>query len=298
MRGVLAVPAGGVRCGVHLAFAAMLVAAAVAGYPVHALILAASLVAHELAHLVAARLAGVAVEEVVLTPLGGVARLDPALALDPQAEVAIALAGPLQSLALAGVAHLLTGGLWDRDLVRFFYEVNTNLAYFNLLPALPLDGGRALRGLLAQRWGYRQVTRWMALAGRVTGAALTAWSAWAWSRGIHALTPLVAGPYLFWLAGQVPEDALYRSMQALLAKRGALARQRVVPARTLVAPADARLAEVLPHLAQRRYHLVLVLDPGLQPLGVLAEADLAAAFTALGPEVTLGQVLAWCRRPP
>lgn len=282
----------GTRLGVHGALLVLLALGAALGQTVHVLILMGSLAAHELAHLAAARLAGVDVQEIQLTPFGGVARLDPALEADPQAEVAVALAGPFQSsfLAMLGLA-LAPGAWWDRDLLRFFVSANAGLALFNLLPALPLDGGRALRGLLAQRLGYGRVTRWMAWSGRVTGAGMALFGLGALAAGHAYWTPLVGGPYLFWLAGREPATALYRSFGQLLRKRSAVRERRVMPATSLVALAGARLEEVLPHLAARRYHLVLVVDDDLRPLGTLDEERLVRAFSAHGPAVTLGEVL-------
>jgi Zn-dependent protease len=157
------------RVEVHWLFLLVLLVATLAGFQLEALILLGSLIAHEIAHLLVAWVLGLGVEELILTPFGGMARLDTSLETDPQAETSVALAGPFQSFFLAGLAVFLMGAdLFDRQHVRFFYEVNANLAFFNLIPALPMDGGRALRGLLAQRWGYRRVTRWMLRVGRVS----------------------------------------------------------------------------------------------------------------------------------
>lgn len=292
MPGVLAGYWCGARYAVHWAFLVLLGAAALGGYAVHALILFGSLAAHELAHLLVAHLLGVEVEEVLLTPLGGVARLDPALEYEPQAEFAVALAGPFQSFFLAGLAYTLAAGsIWDRELLQFCFDINASLAFFNLLPALPLDGGRALRGILAHRLGHAAVSRWLGWSGRLVGLGLTALALAALGAGRIYPTALVAGPYLFWLAGQAEAGTLYRSMRALLRKRAEIPRRRVVPARALVAVADARLREVLPQLAARQFHLVLVVDARLRPLGALTEAQLSEAFERLGPEVPLAELL-------
>lgn len=292
MTGVLAARWGHVRYGIHWAFLALLAVAGAAGFGVQALILLGSLAAHELAHLAVARLLDVGVEEVLLTPLGGVARLDPVLEAEPQTEFAVALAGPFQSFFLAGLAYALSGGqIWDRHLLQFCFETNASLAFFNLLPALPLDGGRALRGLLAHRYGHAAVTRWMFWSGRVAGLALTLFAAAMLAARQLYPAAVVGGPYLFWLAGQAEEGALYRSMRSLLRKRRQVPQQRVVPARALVAVADARLREVLPQMAARQFHLVVVVDHRLRTLGALTEAELAGAFERLGPEVPLAELL-------
>lgn len=291
----MAIPAGrwaGTRVGVHGFFLALLVAAAGLGWGAQALLVLGSLLAHELAHLLVARLLEVEVEEILLTPVGGVARMDPLLADQPHLEVAVALAGPFQSGLLAGLAYLLGGSsFWDRELVRFFFEVNASLAGFNLLPALPLDGGRALRGLLAHRYGTGPVSRWMAWSGRITGGALTAWGLVALAAGQPYPAAVLGGPYLFWLAGQEEQQVLLRATAGLLRKRREAWQRRVLQARTLVVGAEVPLREVLPHLARRSYHLILVVDRHLVPLGTLSEPRLLAALEEFGPEVPLGDLL-------
>lgn len=289
---MLAARWAGVRVGIHGLFLLLLAGAAAMGYTVQVLILLGSLAAHELAHLFAAHLSGIAIAEVMLTPFGGVARLDAALEHDPQAEVSVALAGPFQSCFLAVLAWFLSAGaLWDRELLAFFFETNATLAFFNLLPALPLDGGRALRGMLAQRFGYQAVTRWMALCGRLVGVAITAGGLTALLAQRPYWTALAGGPFLVWAAGREEAATLYRSFGQLLRKRQALRHSQILRAETLVALAGLRLREVLPHLAARRYHLVLVVDEQMQPLATLGEDRLAGAFEQYGPEITLAELL-------
>lgn len=281
------------RLGVDWLFALLLALAAGAGHATEALILLGSLAAHEIAHLAVAWVLGLQVEELVLTPLGGLARMDSALEADPQAETSVALAGPFQSFFLAGLALMLMGdSFFDQKLVRFCFEANASLAFFNLIPALPLDGGRALRGLLAQRWGYRRVTGWMAKLGRFLGIAMagTALVILVKTGRVYP-TPLVGGVFLALDAGREVEAAVYRSYRQFLHKRDRLAERRVIGATQLVAVAGTRLRELLEHMAARQYHLILVVDEELHPLGTLHEAELMDAFATLGPEATIEQIL-------
>lgn len=281
------------RVEVHWLFLLVLLLATLAGFQLEALILLGSLIAHEIAHLLVAWVLGLGVEELILTPFGGMARLDTSLETDPQAETSVALAGPFQSFFLAGLAVFLMGAeLFDQEQVRFFYEVNANLAFFNLIPALPMDGGRALRGLLAQRWGYRRVTRWMLRVGRLCGAAMAGASVIALVQAQSLfITPLVGGLFLLLGAGQEGDEAVYRSFRQFLLKRERLARRRVMKADQLVVVQGTRIAQVLEHLASRSYHLVLVVDDSLRPVGLLHESELMDAFEELGPQVTVDEVL-------
>jgi Zn-dependent protease len=112
----------------------------------------ASLYAHELAHALVARAYGIPVRTISLFLLGGMAHITRE-SPTPRAEFLIAVAGPGSSMAIGGVAALLSWGLWQVSppigvMGLWLATMNIPLAIFNLVPAFPLDGGRVLRGLL------------------------------------------------------------------------------------------------------------------------------------------------------
>ncbi|HLV12251.1 MAG TPA: site-2 protease family protein [Trueperaceae bacterium] len=119
---------------------------------VAALGLFASVVVHELGHAVVARLYGVPTLEIRLWFLGGVAQFKD-IPRRRGAEALVALAGPATSLALAAALGLLLPvaplGATATTVLAYLAATNVGLALFNLLPAIPLDGGRVLRSVLA-----------------------------------------------------------------------------------------------------------------------------------------------------
>ena len=146
-----------------------------------------TVVIHEFGHALMARRFGVQTRDVTLLPIGGVARLE-RIPERPLEELAVALAGPAVNVAFALVVGAIltaqgTGlGLPVADasvdasvegavvpdapfLLRMFW-VNVSLAVFNLLPAFPMDGGRALRALLATRGDHVQATKTAAGIGQ------------------------------------------------------------------------------------------------------------------------------------
>lgn len=137
-----------------------------------------SVFGHELAHALMARAEGIEIEEIVLHPFGGLARLksDPQ---NPRAEFRIAFAGPAASfvfaiLAFAG-AKVAALGNYEATVVVFFLIAAGNLllALFNLFPGYPLDGGRVLRALLWRRSGnIVDATRKAGICGVLIGGVL------------------------------------------------------------------------------------------------------------------------------
>lgn len=155
-------------------------AGAAVGAVIWLVLLFGSVVFHELSHSLVARKRGIAVRDIVLLPIGGVSEI-PDLARTPEDEFAIAIAGPLASLVLAaalGIVAVLAGrSLWPPSLstggllVELAW-VNVVLAAFNLLPALPMDGGRVLRAVLTRTQGEPRATTIAVRIGKVFAFAM------------------------------------------------------------------------------------------------------------------------------
>lgn len=142
---------------------------------VAALGLFGSVLVHEIGHALTARAYGVQTKEITLWLLGGVAQLSD-MPRQRGAEAVVAIAGPITSGLLAlfffGLRFLVAGNAPASFVVNYLSVTNVALAIFNLLPALPLDGGRVLRSLLALRLEYLQATRIAANISRVLAVLL------------------------------------------------------------------------------------------------------------------------------
>jgi Zn-dependent protease/CBS domain-containing protein len=153
-------------------------------------------IVHELAHAIVAKRSGIIVRSIVLLPIGGVTLMeDPNAAKpDPARDIRIAVAGPLINLIIAAAAGviILTFApqvkLWAQpyvhatNLPRSLFWSNLFLGAFNLLPAYPMDGGRILRALLAERMDFVRATRRAVTIGQVFAMLLMmvglVWNVW------------------------------------------------------------------------------------------------------------------------
>jgi Zn-dependent protease len=139
-----------------------------------------SVFGHELSHALMGRTEGIEIDEIVLHPFGGLARLR-TQPESPRAEFRIAVAGPAASFIFALIAF---GGMWIAASLRvnfalalFFFvgAGNLLLAVFNLFPGYPLDGGRVLRAIIWKRSGsIRDATRIAGFCGQLMALVLIA----------------------------------------------------------------------------------------------------------------------------
>lgn len=239
---------------------------------VFALLLYASVLVHELAHAVVARLYGLPVRRIVLYVLGGVSEIERE-APSPGREFMIAFAGPALSLVLAAGAFALslvaTPFTVTGELLFQLWIANFLVGVFNLLPGLPLDGGRLLRAAV---W-------------KLTGRPFTGSVAGAWGGRVLALL-VVAAPFAFaWSAGQAPGPwpvvwglvlGGFLWMGATESLRAARMRSRVpgLRARELARPAvavtaDTSLAEAERRAAQAGATAIVVVDAVGTPVSIV-----------------------------
>jgi Zn-dependent protease/predicted transcriptional regulator len=164
---------------------------------VFVLVIFACIVLHELGHALTARKFGVQTRDIILLPIGGVARLE-RMPEKPREELWVAIAGPLVNVVIAAVlfAILVATGFHPHwrdfrwaggNFLEKLMVVNLWLVGFNILPAFPMDGGRVLRALLATRMEYTRATQMAAHVGQ--GMAL-----------IFGFIGLFSDPFLLFIA--------------------------------------------------------------------------------------------------
>jgi Zn-dependent protease len=234
------------------------------------------ILAHELGHTVVSMALGHPVRRVVLFALGGVSEIDgePERARD---ELLIAGVGPLVSLVIAGGAWLgydaSPAGALHTALLGLLCWSNLLLAVFNLLPGLPLDGGRLLRavvcafgarfvtGTRVAAWSGRVVAVAVAVSGLVADRSSTGFAAGLFSVGL--------GAYLWLAASQSLKLA------AVMSRLPNVAVAELVRPGMFV-PADLPVSEALRRAWDSQARGLVLLDPRQQPTAIVDEARIGS----------------------
>ena len=182
--------------------------------------IAASIILHELGHTVVARAFGLQIKSITLFVFGGVAEME-GEPKAPRAELFMALAGPLVSVALGFgfslLANLLEGSAPTEyhAVLHYLGTLNFTLAAFNMAPAFPLDGGRVLRALIWLVTGnHLKATRIAARSGEVIAVLLMGLGAFsALTTGlVHGLWWIVLGWFILSMASAHRKDAEARQL--------------------------------------------------------------------------------------
>src|SRR5215831_15137584 len=245
---------------------------------------------HEFGHIFTARRFGVRTPDVILLPIGGVARLE-RIPEKPSEEFHIAIAGPAVNVVIAllliavGGAKLTAGHLSSTleaanvSMVDRLAAVNLFLALFNLIPAFPMDGGRVLRALLATRFGYVRATEVAAMIGQ--GVAF-----------VLGFLGLFGNPLLIFIAIFV---YLAASSEAHLVATRAMSRGVPVTSAMLTQfvtlTPDEHVDAAVQTLLRTRQGEFPVVDGNGRPMGVLGRNDLIRALKERGPGASVADAM-------
>jgi Zn-dependent protease len=275
---------------------------------VFAVLLYGSVLLHELAHCVVAKHYGLPVRRITLYMLGGVSEIE----REPETagrEFNVALAGPLLSLGLAVIGYAVSAVLFVEGsinplqmathppeglipvLIWQLWSSNLIVGIFNLLPGLPLDGGRLLRA------GVWKVTR-----DAIRGTVAAAWV------GRSVAVAIVVIPLLIYMmAGQEPWDPFNMLWSILLASfiwigasqslkvarvrtRLPQLRARLLARRAFPVTAEVPLSEALRRAADAGAGAMVVVDHEGRPVGIVNEAAINATPEQRRPWVNIGSV--------
>lgn len=258
---------------------------------------------HEYGHALTARRYGVATHDIILTPIGGIARLEK-MPEKPVQEFVVAIAGPLVNVAIALLLFVVSMLVFDGERWEFFkwflqqqfsfasadetgqvmeetglqpsgllfylpvlVATNIGLVIFNLIPAFPMDGGRIFRSLLAMKWGRVRATRWAAWLGQAIAVLFIGYGLWS-----NAFTLALVGFFVFTTA---------RSENSMVQLDDFLRQYR---AKDLIRPQFTRLrlndwmqsaAELLQQGLERHF---LVFDMSDHLVGMLDETSIVSAI--------------------
>jgi stage IV sporulation protein FB len=245
---------------------------------------------HEFGHILMARRFGIRTPDVILLPIGGLARLE-RMPEQPRQELLIALAGPVVTLviALGFYFYLLIQGtvpdvfsleFSDESAAGLLMHINFMLLFFNLLPAFPMDGGRVLRSLLAMKWGFPRATR----------TAVTVGQSMAFAGGMYGLVSnqfilvLIA---LFVFLGAGAELAAVETRTAGAGLR--VADMMMTRFRTITL--HARLEEAAQMLLEGDQKEFPVVDNLGRIEGLLSRENLIRGLSARGPQGTVQEAM-------
>ncbi len=249
-----------------------------------------SVLVHELAHCVVAIRFGLSVKRVLLYPLGGYSEIEQEPSA-PGREALISGAGPVTSLAIAaigyGLAAVTPPGL-PRLLIEQLVWANLIVGIFNLLPGLPLDGGRIFRAIVWKLTGKPvAATIAAAWAGRVLALALVAFALFGGLRSGGSILNAY-GLWLIVIAGFVWLQSSQAMKAARIRERLPMVSARAMARHAIPVAANLPLAEAVRRAQVTGARALVIVDYQNTPTAIVSESAVLATPEERRPWIEAG----------
>ncbi len=244
-----------------------------------------AVVAHECGHVFAAGYMKEQLAELDVYPFGAAIRMARPLT-DRPTEFFIALAGPAASLLAATVTAGIMHFIPQVEFLNAFVAYSLFLCGINLIPALPLDGGRMLKATLGLVFSEKTAMRAACVLGMLCALLLGAAGLVGWPDVNVSLIVMA----LFLMIGALSaRRELSPPVAAMVLRGGALAQRGSMRLSAVAAVSDMPVRAAISRL--RGASLLAVVDRSFRFMGTLTEGDLLQGMIDRGPDVTLGELL-------
>lgn len=249
-----------------------------------------ALLLHEAGHLYAAYKLKLPVSEVELTPFGGAMQIALSDGISGKRGFALAGAGILMNLICA-VCAALSLCLSPSVFLKWFLLSNLSMLLFNLIPVLPLDGGRMFLSFLSPRMGKPRAMKLLLMLGRLLSVGMMLYSLYGALRGCYYPSWMLLGCYMLYAAALEEKHNTARYLSALFSRRFKIENDASVPVQQLCVRADMKLFTLLPQLQPNAYHILSVVDDSAcHILGTICEDRLFRAVMDT-PSATVGNIM-------
>lgn len=273
---------GNVTFSLHPLFILLLAAAALMGYIFELLTLFTIVLIHELGHVACAKAFGWKIKEVKLFPFGGVAETEEETFFPAWQEWLVAVAGPVQNGIMIGLALLAEYLGWTNIVwTQWFVQANTFIALFNLLPILPLDGGRMLQAMCSLWMGYYYHLLLGARIGILFSLVLVGWSIYPFiTNGKLNLNLLLLSLFMLWVNRLEHKHIPYRFVRFLMHRPDKLRHweQKAVSGRPIVTHKNNPLSSIMKRFRKDDYHIIYVIGDDGRIHRILPEQQLIEAY--------------------
>lgn len=284
----------GLSIKVHPTFLLVLLAYGALGLITQALLIFTLVIGHELAHLLTAKAYGFRVIGLEIFPFGGAAYCDDLFEGRKMEESIMALAGPVFNLVLLFAAQALRWqGYWTGSSGEDFVRINFWLAAFNLVPVLPLDGGRIARALLSDTFGFVRTTKALARSGQAFGILLAILGLTLAGKGnsMEGMITLLLLAGFFWISGHKEiSSARITFLRQLTRKKEELLNKGLMKSKVLTVYRETPLVRIVEELTPDRYALIHLPGKEFQVERTLTETQVVEGMLQYGIHYPVGNL--------
>lgn len=274
----------GVQLSMHPVFVLLMMLSVATGQFIELITLFVIVFIHELGHASAAALLGIRVRSIQMLPFGGVAVIEDRGDLTAGKEILISLAGPLQNVIMMAIAAgMLSLQWWDGEFLIYFIEANAIIALFNLLPVLPLDGGKIAQALVSLFLPYYRtlvLTYRLSIVASIVMIIISLSPFFMKESGKIELNILLMGCFLLYSGIEDYRNIPYRFVRFLVNRDKLFAYHLSAAslAQPIISIPTKPLDAILRLFKREKYHMIYVMNAGGKIIGVLPEQHIIESY--------------------
>lgn len=266
-------------------FIAIFIICIVSGYFIEAALLFLFVMLHEFCHVIVAIIFGLKIGDIELFPFGGVAKIDNLDMVEPFKEILISVAGPLFNVMVAALVFFLNNKGIHVPNYKFIMDTNIGLGIFNMLPGLPLDGGRILRVFIEYFIGYRKATKAAVFTGKVIAVLMFIIGIFAVLNRAMNISLFILPLFIFISATKEEDNIMYTIIKDIMIKNKNIKSNLIMEVSQICTYEEAFVRDVLKHFDVNKYHIVIVLDKSMKVKAMLSESEIFEALTKYGSDI-------------
>lgn len=241
------------------------------------LIIFLSVLIHEFGHGIAAKKLGIKIFEIQFYPFGAIAIMENITKYGGFEELLIAISGPLMSLLIALIFFYFK--VPYNDLI---FKYNFALFTFNLIPALPLDGGRIMRNILLMRTSYKKATKILINFGKLLAIGLVGFNIYLIVNGVLTIAYMVTGIFIFFGALKEEKNCSYVYLFNRNNKKEKMLKRKKCKKRLLTGSRGTYLRDIIEQFSPNNICEINVYDENKNIYIRMSEADIINGFLVKG----------------
>jgi len=246
---------------------------------------------HELSHIVCAIIFKIKLHKIYLLPFGLSAQLDCTYVREPKKEAIIAAVGPLANLIIILLYFVITTYYCDKvtlsaSKINLVYTVNIVMFLVNMLPILPLDGGRILKCYLTNKWGFIKAFNFVIIVTKIFSVFITI-------AGLYILIITKFNISIILIAAFILNNLTYEmKMSELVVMKDIIYSISKLDSgskntNTIVSFQDELARKILKLFSYNFYHIILIIDSDTKIIGQITETELINNIILHGHNIKL-----------
>ncbi|MHB8064741.1 MAG: site-2 protease family protein, partial [Ruminiclostridium sp.] len=249
------------------------------------------IVAHELGHIVAALISGAGIYCIRILPIGVNAVIDDS-GCSKYRRIYIYLAGPGINIIFAAIIYILYACHFVSIEFTLGIYINIWLAFFNLLPILPLDGGKIVMEGLADYSGLYRTSKQIRILSVLISIILICLGLVILIRTLYNISLVLVGIYILLCSKENKKETALMNIKNFVFRRSRIIKKGIYPAREIVVMKNVKLSEVIKAIDYANmFHLVNVLDEDLRVIKVMTEQEILDALMTNNLDTTMDKLL-------